>query len=104
MNIAFDSAQPFSAPSWALMGFEPIRAVWEYAGMRMMDKSRLPPGDGHPVVLFPGLASDKHAIGPRPRRASACVTPCAPPLTRVIFCSARCIDRSSLIRIGRAIR
>ena len=64
MNIAFDSAQPFAAPSWALMGFEPVRAAWEYAGMRMMDKSRLPPGDGHPVVLFPGLASDKHAIGP----------------------------------------
>lgn len=64
MTIAFTSAEAFAAPSWALMGFEPVRAVWEYAGMRMMDKSRLPPGDGHPVVLFPGLASDKHAIGP----------------------------------------
>jgi pimeloyl-ACP methyl ester carboxylesterase len=64
MNIDFDAAEPFAAPSWALMGLEPVRAVWEYAGMQMMDKSSLPPGDGHPVVLFPGLASDKHAIGP----------------------------------------
>jgi pimeloyl-ACP methyl ester carboxylesterase len=52
------------APSWALTSFEPARAALEYAGMRLMNKSKLPAGDGHPVVLFPGLASDQHAIGP----------------------------------------
>jgi len=35
--------------------------------MRLMDKSRLPTGDGHPVVIFPGLATDKTAVGPLKR-------------------------------------
>ena len=52
------------APSLALTSFEAARAAIEYAGMRLMDKSTLPQGDGHPVVLFPGLASDQHAIRP----------------------------------------
>ena len=56
--------QTYGAPSWALTGLEPARAVLEYVGMRMMDPSALPRGDGHAVVLFPGLASDRHAIGP----------------------------------------
>ena len=55
---------PFEAPSLGLLGVEPLRAALEYASMRFMNKSALPPGDGHPVVIFPGLASDKHAIGP----------------------------------------
>lgn len=52
------------APSLALTSFEAARAAIEYAGMRLMDKSTLPQGDGHPVVLFPGLASDHRAIAP----------------------------------------
>ena len=52
------------APSWALTSFEPARAALEYAGMRLMNTRNLPAGDGHPVVLFPGLASDHTAIGP----------------------------------------
>jgi len=47
-----------------LLGIEPIRAVLEYACMRLMNRSVLPLGDGHPVVIFPGLAADKHSIGP----------------------------------------
>jgi hypothetical protein len=46
------------------MGLEPMRAVLEYAGMHCMDKSELPRGDGHSVVIFPGLASDRRATGP----------------------------------------
>lgn len=59
-----DAGAPFSAPSWALMGIEPARAAWEYAGMRLMDRSALPAGDGHAVVIFPGLASDRRAVAP----------------------------------------
>jgi hypothetical protein len=55
---------PFEAPSLGLLGVEPLRAALEYASMRFMNKTSLPPGDGHPIVIFPGLASDKHAIGP----------------------------------------
>ena len=53
-----------SAPSWTLLGIEPVRALLEYAGMRLMDKTALPRGDGHPVVIFPGLASDRHSTAP----------------------------------------
>ena len=55
---------PVAAPAWTLFGMEPIRAVLEYASMRMMDTTSLPPGDGHPVVVFPGLAADRHSIAP----------------------------------------
>lgn len=62
------SARPdeisFGAPPLTLLGAEPLRAVLEYASMRLMNKTGLPAGDGHPVVLFPGLATDRHAIGP----------------------------------------
>ena len=50
-----------SAPALTLLGLEPLRAAWEYARMKLMDVSDLPAGDGHAVVVFPGLASDKRA-------------------------------------------
>ena len=54
----------FSAPPLGLLGVEPLRAVLEYASMKFMNKAALPAGDGHPVVIFPGLATDRHSIGP----------------------------------------
>ncbi|MEO8152525.1 MAG: alpha/beta hydrolase [Rhizobacter sp.] len=53
-----------AAPSLALLGMEPFRAAIEYAGMRCMDQAQLPEGDGHPVIIFPGLAADKRALVP----------------------------------------
>ena len=64
MTHASEFTRPFTAPSWLLTGLEPTRAAIEYAGMLFMNKSSLPAGDGHAVVLFPGLASDRHAVGP----------------------------------------
>jgi pimeloyl-ACP methyl ester carboxylesterase len=55
---------PAGAPAWHLLGLEPLRAALEYVGMRLMDKEALPPGDGHPVVIFPGLAADQRSVGP----------------------------------------
>jgi hypothetical protein len=52
------------APSLGLLGLEPMRAALEYFGTHLMDRRSLPVGDGHPVVLFPGLAADKTAMGP----------------------------------------
>ena len=52
------------APSWTLLGLEPVRAALEFVGARLMDRRSLPAGDGHPVILFPGLAADKTAMGP----------------------------------------
>lgn len=58
------SLSPTTSPPLALLGLEPLRAAWEYARMRLMDVSDLPRGDGHAVVVFPGLASDKRATAP----------------------------------------
>ena len=55
---------PSGAPAWTLLGIEPLRAALEYASLWLMDKAALPAGDGHPVVIFPGLAADQHSIGP----------------------------------------
>ena len=58
---------PITAPNWMLLGSEPVRAALEYARMRSMDFSALPRGDGHPVVIFPGLAANHTSIAPRLR-------------------------------------
>lgn len=57
----YDSAPP---PAWGLFGIEWLRAAFEYASMRCMDKAALCPGDGHPVVIFPGLAADHRSLSP----------------------------------------
>jgi pimeloyl-ACP methyl ester carboxylesterase len=50
--------------SWTLLSIEPIRAAFEYATMHLIDTASFPPGDGHPVVIFPGLVSDRASIAP----------------------------------------
>ncbi len=62
-------------PSFGMLGIEPLRAAFEFAGMHLMDRSRLPVGDGHPVVLFPGLATDRRALAPLRRCSSASSPP-----------------------------
>ena len=52
------------SPSWALLGIEPLRAAMEYASCRLMDRSGHAPGDGHPVIVFPGLAADAQSVAP----------------------------------------
>lgn len=56
--------EAYPAPPLALLGLEPMRAAIEYIGARLMDRSALPSGDGHPVVLFPGLGADKACMAP----------------------------------------
>ena len=52
-------------PSLALLGFEPWRAAFEFASHKLgrWDEP-LAPGDGHPVIVFPGMASDGTATAP----------------------------------------
>ncbi len=64
MHANFDTVPAPGAPPLTLLGLEPLRAVLEYARMRMAKPSDLPRGDGHTVIVFPGLASDKHATAP----------------------------------------
>lgn len=61
-NLQIPSAA--GAPPLTLLGLEPLRAALEYARMRLMDASDMPQGDGHTVIVFPGLASDRHATAP----------------------------------------
>jgi pimeloyl-ACP methyl ester carboxylesterase len=63
MDNTFAANTP-TAPSLGMFGMEPFRAVAEYASMRMMDKQALPEGDGHPVIIFPGLAADRRSLVP----------------------------------------
>ena len=53
-----------SSPSLGLLATEPFRAAFEYASMRCMDTTGLARGDGHAVVIFPGLGTDRHATAP----------------------------------------
>ena len=61
---SLSSSSPIDAPSWSLLATEPLRAAIEYVGMRLMTRDFLPTGDGHPVVIFPGLAAERHSIAP----------------------------------------
>jgi pimeloyl-ACP methyl ester carboxylesterase len=47
-----------------LLGTEPLRAAVEYARHRLRPRPAAPIGNGHPVVLFPGLGSDGAALVP----------------------------------------
>jgi len=58
---------PIRAPHWHLLGSEPVRAAVEYLRMRSMNVAALPRGDGHPVVIFPGLAANEYSNGPMVR-------------------------------------
>lgn len=49
---AIDSVQ---RPSLALLGTEPFRAAMEFALQKLGKSNDAKPGDGHPVVIFPGL-------------------------------------------------
>jgi hypothetical protein len=56
-----------SRPSLALLGTEPWRAAMEFMSFKF---SGIPPrtpvraGDGHPVIIFPGLATDGSVVEP----------------------------------------
>jgi pimeloyl-ACP methyl ester carboxylesterase len=57
-------AAPVTRPSLTLLGTEPWRAALEYARNRLSPQPHAPRGDGHPVILFPGLGSDGLALAP----------------------------------------
>ncbi|MEO5660858.1 MAG: alpha/beta hydrolase [Polaromonas sp.] len=58
---------PISRPSLTLLGTEPWRAAMEFLSYKFTDlvkKSPLQAGDGHPVIIFPGLATDGSGVAP----------------------------------------
>ncbi|MDP1566709.1 MAG: alpha/beta hydrolase [Polaromonas sp.] len=62
MNPA--ASHPISRPSLALLGTEPWRAAYEFVQHKIARKAPMPSGDGHPVIIFPGLATDGVAVAP----------------------------------------
>jgi pimeloyl-ACP methyl ester carboxylesterase len=64
MSRTVSSSSHIEAPSWGLLASEPLRAAMEYVGMQLMPSQFLPTGDGHPVVIFPGLAAERHSVAP----------------------------------------
>ena len=56
-------APPPVRPPLRLLGTEPWRAAGEFLQLQFSRAPR-PHGDGHPVVIFPGLASDGRAVAP----------------------------------------
>jgi pimeloyl-ACP methyl ester carboxylesterase len=51
-------------PPLYLLGTEPIRALREFVAHKLSRGPRGPSGDGHPVVIFPGMATDGRAVAP----------------------------------------
>jgi pimeloyl-ACP methyl ester carboxylesterase len=49
-------------PSLALLGAEPFRAAMEFAWHQLGKSNDAQPGDGHPVVIFPGLGADGSSV------------------------------------------
>ena len=55
---------PLKRPRLALLGSERWRAAREYVAHKVAPAVRRAPGDGHPVILFPGLGTSAGALVP----------------------------------------
>jgi len=55
---------PSLRPSLALFGIEPWRAALEYVSHKLVVDDVQPTGDGHPVIIFPGLGTDGSTVAP----------------------------------------
>jgi len=51
-------------PSWWMLGAEPFRAAIELASHLVGSSHPGAAGDGHPVVIFPGLGADGTSVAP----------------------------------------
>ena len=55
---------PIARPALTLFASEPWRAAKELFSLAMMNDAVAPIGDGHPVIIFPGLAADGKSVAP----------------------------------------
>lgn len=59
-------------PSLTLLSTEPWRAAFEYVSLKAGRPARTPvQGDGHPVIIFPGLGTDGTAVRPLRRHCQS---------------------------------
>lgn len=57
-------ALPVRSPSLTLFGTEPVRAALEFLSHKLARSPSHAPGDGHPVILFPGLGAGATSLAP----------------------------------------
>jgi hypothetical protein len=62
MRTTDRAIEPVRRPSLALLGAEPFRAALELASHKFARPAPSTPGDGHAVVLFPGLGADGASV------------------------------------------
>lgn len=58
------AAHAIARPSLTLLGTEPFRAAVEFARHKLGKLGDARPGDGHPVIIFPGLGAHGGAVAP----------------------------------------
>lgn len=58
------SPLPIKRPALHLLGTEPLRALSEFIAHKWHGPQVMPQGDGHPVLIFPGLGTDGTAVAP----------------------------------------
>ncbi len=56
------ATESIQRPPLALLGTEPFRAAMEFARHRFAKPDPAKPGDGHPVIIFPGLGADGKSV------------------------------------------
>ena len=57
------STDSIQRPPLVLLGTEPFRAAIEFARQKLSKSDNSKRGDGHPVVIFPGLGADGRSVG-----------------------------------------
>ncbi len=55
---------PVKRPSLTLLGAEPWRAAFEFVSHKLTQENKATPGDGHPVLIFPGLGANGRSVAP----------------------------------------
>ena len=58
------STEVAQRPPLTLLGVEPFRAAMEFAWLKLGSAVPAKHGDGHPVIIFPGLGTDGKSVAP----------------------------------------
>jgi hypothetical protein len=64
MRLTSTHLAPRGAPALTLLGTEAMRAVIEYVDWKLRGPRPEARGDGHPVVVFPGLGATQRSVAP----------------------------------------
>ena len=63
-SIASPIAPQIDRPSLSLFGLEPLRAAMEFGSHSLSRAPQVTGVDGHPVIIFPGMATGRISVSP----------------------------------------